>query len=248
MPPTASDVETAGAKRSPPEIVRRILAEARKEGRRSLLEPEAKQVCLAYGIPTPKFRVAHSPTEAMSYTEQIGPPAVLKIISPDIPHKTEVGGVIVGLKTKKQVEDAYAQILSNVRKHQPDAVVQGILVQSMVPAGVEVIVGGLIDSQFGPTVLFGLGGVFVEVLKDASFRVAPITELDSRQMIEEIRGYPLLKGVRGQPASDEEAIAHILQAVSKIMLENGQIQQLDLNPVIVHAKGAVVADARMLLE
>jgi acetyl-CoA synthetase (ADP-forming) len=117
----------------------------------------------------------------------------------------------------------------------------------MIPAGVEVIVGGLRDSQFGPTVLFGLGGVFVEVLKDASFRVAPMTNGDSRQMIEEIRGYPMLKGIRGAAPSDEEAIIQIIQTVSKLMLENGRIQQLDLNPVIVHAKGAAVADARILI-
>ena len=172
---------------------------------------------------------------------------VLKIVSPEILHKTEVGGVIVGLETGKQVEVAYEQILLNVGRREPKPRVEGILVQSMVQAGVEVIVGGLRDSQFGPTVLFGLGGVFVEVLKDASFRVAPMTDGDSLQMIEEIRGYPMLKGIRGEPASDQGAIIQIIQAVSKIMLENDQIQQLDLNPVIVHPKGAAVADARVLL-
>jgi acetyl-CoA synthetase (ADP-forming) len=126
--------------------------------------------------------------------------------------------------------------------------VEGILVQSMAPVGVEVIVGGLRDSTFGPTVLFGMGGVFVEVLKDASFRVAPITELDSRQMIEEIRGYALLRGIRGQPPSDEGAITQILQATSKIMLDNPQIQQIDLNPVIVYARGATAVDARIIIE
>jgi len=153
----------------------------------------------------------------------------------------------VGLNTKEQVNQGYNQILSNVKQRNPSARVEGILVQNMAPAGVEVIIGGLRDSTFGPTVLFGLGGIFVEVLKDATFRVAPITDTDSRQMIEEIRGYPLLKGVRGQPASDEEAIIRILQAMSKIMLENSQIQQVDLNPVVVYAKGAAVVDARVIL-
>jgi acetyl-CoA synthetase (ADP-forming) len=174
-------------------------------------------------------------------------PVVLKVVSPDILHKTEAGGVMVGLKSKEEVERAYSQILSNARQHDPKARVEGVLVQSMAPQGVQVIVGGLRDSTFGPTVLFGLGGVFVEVLKDASFRVAPITRLDSRQMIEEIRSFPLLKGVRGQPASDEEAISQILLATSRIMLENPQIQQIDLNPVIVYAKGASVVDARIIL-
>jgi acetyl-CoA synthetase (ADP-forming) len=172
---------------------------------------------------------------------------VLKVVSPDILHKTEAGAVIVGLKTTEEVERGYEQILTNAKEHVQAPRIEGVLVQSMIPVGVEVIVGGLRDSQFGPTVLFGLGGIFVEVLKDASFRVAPITQLDSRQMIEEIHGYPLLKGVRGQPPSDEEAIAKILQAASNIMLENSQIQELDLNPVIVHSRGAAVADARILL-
>jgi acetate---CoA ligase (ADP-forming) subunit beta len=230
-----------------PNIVEQIIMNAKKHGRQTLLEPEAKEVCIAYGVPTPNFRVVKSASEAVRYMEEVTPPVVLKIVSPDILHKTEAGGVIVGLKSKEQIEDAYDQILLNVKQHAPDAHVEGILVQSMVPSGVEVIVGGLRDSQFGPTVLFGLGGVFVEVLKDASFRVAPVTELDTRQMIEEIRGYPLLRGVRGQPASDEEAIIQILQAASKIMLEISQIAQLDLNPVIVHPKGATVVDARIIL-
>ena len=229
------------------EIAERIIAGAINQGRINLLEPEAKQVCLAYGIATPRFGVAHNPEEAAEFAKSFGPPVVLKIVSPDILHKTEAGGVMVGLETRKQVEAAYEQILSNVEKHEPKPRVEGILVQSMIPIGVEVIVGGLRDNQFGSTVLFGLGGVFVELLKDASFRVAPMTHDDSRQMIEEIRGYPMLKGIRGEPASDEEAIIQMIQAVSKIMLENDQIQQMDLNPVIVHAKGAAVADARILL-
>jgi acetyl-CoA synthetase (ADP-forming) len=227
--------------------VERITANAREQGRRALLEPEAKEFCVAYGIPTPKFRVAHSAAEAASLAEEVTYPTVLKIVSPDILHKTEVGGVIVGLNTKDQVKDAYNQILSKVKQQDPKARVEGVLVQSMAPSGVEVIVGGLRDSTFGPTVLFGLGGIFVEVLKDASFRVAPVTGLDSRRMIEEVRGYPLLQGIRGQPASDEEAITHILQATSRIMLENDQIQQVDLNPVIVYPKGAAVVDARIIL-
>jgi acetyl-CoA synthetase (ADP-forming) len=211
------------------------------------LEPEAKQLCLAYGIPTPKFQVAHTVEEASSLAEELTFPVVLKIVSQDILHKTEAGGVMVGLNTKEQVAHAYDQILSNVHQHNPGARVEGVLVQKMAPVGVEVIVGGLRDSTFGPTVLFGLGGIFVEVLKDATFRVAPITEMDSREMIEEIRGYPLLKGVRGQPPSDEEAIIRILHATSKIMLENSQIQQVDLNPVVVYARGAAVVDARVIL-
>ena len=225
----------------------RIAANARKQGRVTLLEPEAKEICVAYGIPTPNFRVARSAAEAASLAEELAYPMVLKIVSPDILHKTEVGAVIVGLNTREEVTAAYDRILSNVKSHVPEARVEGVLVQSMAPAGVEVIVGGLRDRTFGPTVLFGLGGIFVEVLKDASFRVAPLSRQDTGQMIEEVRGYPLLKGVRGQPASDEEAIIQILQATSRLMLENSQIQQVDFNPVVVYAKGAAVVDARIIL-
>jgi acetyl-CoA synthetase (ADP-forming) len=196
---------------------------------------------------TPAYRVARSASEAASIASEIGFPVVLKIVSRDILHKTEVGGVILALRTRDEVTGGYDQILTNVTTRSPKAAIEGVLVQAMAPAGLEVIVGGLRDTTFGPTVLFGLGGIFVEVLKDASFRVAPVTELDSRQMIEEIHGYQLLKGVRGQPASDETSVIRILQAMSNIMVENDQIAQVDLNPVIVYPKGAEVVDARILL-
>jgi acetyl-CoA synthetase (ADP-forming) len=210
-----------------PATVERILQTARMQKRKYLLEPEAKEICLAYGMPTPAFGVAQDPSEAIELASEIGFPVVLKVVSQDVLHKTEAGGVLLDLNSKEQVS--------------------GVLVQHMAPKGVEVIVGGLRDSQFGPTVLFGLGGIFVEVLKDASFRVSPLSELDSRQMIREIHAYSILQGARGQPASDEEAIVRILQSTSKIMMENQAIQQMDLNPVIVYASGANIVDARIIL-
>ena len=229
------------------EIVEHIIESAQERKQQALLEPEAKEICIAYGIPTPAFRVAHSPSEATFLAEQVSFPVVLKIISEDILHKTEVGGVILSLNSKDQVKAAYEQLLSNVRGYKKDSRVDGVLVQHMAPRGVEVIVGGLRDDQFGPTVLFGLGGIFVEVLKDASFRVAPMTNLDTRQMIREIHSYPILQGVRGQPPADEDAITDILQATSRMLLENPDIQQIDLNPVMVYGKGATVVDARIVL-
>jgi acetyl-CoA synthetase (ADP-forming) len=229
------------------EIAERVIISAQKQQRKTLLEPEAKEICIAYGIPTPAFRVAHAPSEASFLAEQVSFPVVLKIISEDILHKTEAGGVILSLNSKDQVKTAYEQLLSNVRAYKEDSRIDGVLVQHMAPRGVEVIVGGLRDSQFGPTVLFGLGGIFVEVLKDASFRVAPITDLDTRQMIREIHSYPILQGIRGQPPSDEDAIRGILQATSRMLLENPEIQQIDLNPVVVYGKGATVVDARIVL-
>jgi acyl-CoA synthetase (NDP forming) len=230
-----------------PEIVERIIMKAQEENRSALLEPEAKEVCIAYGMQTPEYRIARNAIEATSLAEAVGLPVVLKIVSRDVLHKTEAGAVVIGLNSKEQVKDAYTQILANVKAYNESARIDGVLVQHMAPKGVEVIVGGLRDSQFGPTVLFGLGGIFVEVLKDASFRVAPMTDLDSLQMIREIHSYSILKGTRGGTPSDEEAIVQILQATSKIMLENSRIQQVDLNPVIVYGTGATVVDARIIL-
>lgn len=234
-------------KRVTPKIVEEILHKARGEKRRALLEPEAKQVCEAYGIPVPAFGVAGNAAEAVDLAAKVQFPVVLKVVSPQILHKTEAGGVLLDLNSREQVENGFNQITRNVHGYDEKAEIRGIFVQHMAPKGVEVIVGGLRDSQFGPTVLFGLGGIFVEVMKDASFRVAPISGLDSQKMIREIRGYSILQGFRGQPAADEAAIALVLQATSNIMMENQGIEQIDLNPIIVYAKGASTVDARMII-
>ena len=230
-----------------PEIVDRVIRNAINEGRQALLEPEAKDVCAAYSMPTPRYGIAQDPTEAAELAEQMSFPVVLKIISRDILHKTDAGGVLLDLTSRDQVIEGYGLILKRVRAYNEKARIDGVLIQHMAPIGVEVIVGGLRDSQFGPTVLFGLGGIFVEVLKDASFRVAPISDLDCQQMIHEIHSYPILRGVRGQPPSDEKAIVQILEATSKAMLENQAIQQIDLNPVMAYEAGASVVDARIIL-
>ena len=229
------------------EIVSRLVRNATVEGRHALLEPEAKDICTAYGMPTPEYRISRNAEEAAQLAEEVSFPVVLKIISPDIMHKTESGGVLLDLNSKEQVRDGYDVILTKVRAYNEKARINGVLVQHMAPRGVEVIIGGLQDSQFGPTVLFGLGGIFVEVLKDASFRVAPIEDLDCQQMIHEIHSYPILRGVRGQPPSDEKAIVQIIEATSRVMLENRTIQQMDLNPVTIYSTGASVVDARIIL-
>jgi acetyl-CoA synthetase (ADP-forming) len=231
----------------PPETVERILQAAGQENRRNLFEPEAKEICRAYGIPTPAFGVARNPSEAGDIADNVQFPIVLKVVSQDVLHKTEAGGVMLDLSSREQVENGYSQIIAKVRAYDEKARIAGVLVQHMAPMGLEVIVGGLRDSQFGPTVLFGLGGIFVEVLKDASFRVAPISDLDSQEMIREIHSYSILQGVRGQPPADEKAITQILQATSNIMMENPAMQQIDLNPTLVYATGASVVDARMIL-
>ncbi len=226
----------------------RILSQAKKEGRNSLLETEAKVVCMDYDIPVTKFKLAKNDAEAVEHATSIGFPVVLKIVSPDIIHKSDVGGVIIGVKNVKEVRSAYKQIMNNVRKHNPSAKIVGILVQEMAPAGTEVIVGSIKDPQFGPAIMFGLGGVFVEVLKDVTFRVAPVTEDEAAEMISEVKAYPLLKGYRNTPPADLKAITKILLNTSKLVMDHVEIKELDLNPIMVYEKGAKTVDARIILE
>jgi len=227
--------------------VQEIIQRAASEGRHNLLQPEAMEVCLAYDIPIPKFEVAASPEEAKSCAQKLGYPVALKVISPDILHKTDVGGVLVGLSSVDSVETGYQRIMQNVKARNPNARILGMLVQKMAPESTEVIVGSVNDPQFGPTILFGLGGIFVEVLKDVAFRIAPLEEHDARAMITEIKGYPVIMGQRGSPPVDQGAIVSLILNTSRLVTENPQIVQMDLNPVIVYEHGAIVVDARIVL-
>ncbi|MEM0058075.1 MAG: acetate--CoA ligase family protein [Candidatus Bathyarchaeia archaeon] len=229
-------------------LTSQIIAEAAKENRKYLMENEAKTICMEYGIPVTKFKLAKSEAEAVKAAEEIGFPVVLKIVSPDIIHKSDVGGVMLNLKDVREVKAAYRQIMENVKKHKGDAKIVGVIVQEMAQPSTEVIVGAIKDPQFGPTLMFGLGGVFVEVLKDVTFRIAPITEEEAREMITEIKAYPLLKGYRNLPPADIGAIAKILVNTSKLVMEHPEIRELDLNPIMVYEKGAKTVDARIILE
>ena len=225
-----------------------IFSRVRKEGRKFLLEPEAKTVCRDYGIPVTNFRTAENETEAVEFAKDIGYPVVLKIVSPEIIHKSDVGGVIINLKDSKDVQNAYKQIMDNVQKHKPNAKIIGMLVQEMAPPSTEVIVGATKDPQFGPAIMFGLGGIFVEVLRDVTFRIAPVTEDEAREMITEVRAYPLLKGYRNTPPADIDAIVQILLNTSRLVTDHEEIKELDLNPIMVYEKGAKTVDARIILE
>ncbi|MEM1552245.1 MAG: acetate--CoA ligase family protein [Candidatus Bathyarchaeia archaeon] len=225
-----------------------IFAEVRRAGRKHLLEMEAKSVCIKYGIPVTRFRLAKSEAEAVKFADEIGYPVVLKIVSPDIIHKSDVGGVMLNLKNAKEVRKAYQQIMENVEKNRKDAKILGMLVQEMAPPSTEVIVGAIKDPQFGHALMFGLGGVFVEVLKDVTFRIVPITEEEAREMISEVKAYPLLKGYRGMPPADIDAIVQILLKTSRLVSEHPEIKELDLNPIMVYEKGAKTVDARIILE
>jgi acetyl-CoA synthetase (ADP-forming) len=225
-----------------------IISQAIKDKRKSLLETEAKVICKEYGIPVTRFELAKNEDEAAQFSDAIGYPVVLKIVSPDIIHKSDIGGVMLNLREAKEARNAYKQILSNVKKHNAKARIVGILVEEMAPASTEVIVGSTKDPQFGPALMFGLGGVFVEVLKDVTFRIAPISEEEALEMIEGVRAYPLLKGYRGSPPADINAIVEILLATSRLVMEHTEIRELDLNPIVVYEKGAKTVDARMILE
>jgi acyl-CoA synthetase (NDP forming) len=226
----------------------RIIEKVRQENRKVLLEPEAKGVCMDYGINVTDFDVAKSEEDALNIAEKIGFPVVLKIVSTDIIHKSDAGGVIVGLNTRKDVVEAYQKILENVKKFKRDAKIVGILVQEMAPASTEVIIGSIKDAQFGPTLMFGLGGIFVELLKDVTFRVAPINAQDAAEMIVGVKAYPLLNGYRNNPPVDVEAIVAELLKVSRLVMDHKEIKELDLNPVMAYPHGAKTVDARIVLE
>ncbi|MDH5447594.1 MAG: acetate--CoA ligase family protein [Candidatus Bathyarchaeota archaeon] len=228
--------------------VSEILANVRIENRKNLLEPEAKAICQEYNISVTRFKVAKKEGEVVKFAEEIGFPVVLKIVSLGIIHKSDVGGVMLNLKTANEVEQAYRTILTNAKKHQPNVEISGVLVQEMAPQSTEVIVGAIKDDQFGPSVMFGLGGIFVEILKDVVFRVAPVSKQEAELMITEIKAYPVLRGYRNQPPLDTNAIADVIVNTSKLVMDYQEIKELDLNPVMVYEKGAKTVDARIILE
>jgi acetate---CoA ligase (ADP-forming) subunit beta len=226
----------------------KIINQAKKEGRKALLETEAKNICIEYGIPVTKFSLAKNEKEAGAQADQIGYPIVLKIVSPDIIHKSDAGGVLVNLKSAAEVAAGYKKIIENAAKYKSDAKIVGVLVQEMAPQSTEVIVGAVKDSQFGQTVMVGLGGIFVEVLKDVSFRVAPLTADDAKEMIMELKAYPLLNGYRNTPPVDIDALVAIICSTSRLIMDFPEIKELDLNPVMAYSKGAKTVDARIILE
>jgi len=225
-----------------------ILQKAKKEKRTLLTEVESKLVLEKAGISIVKTKLATSVTEAVAMSKEFGFPVVLKIASPDIVHKSDIGGVKVGLNNGTQVTKAYKEIMTAVKKKQPKANVHGISVQPMAKPGVEVIIGMTKDAQFGPVLMFGLGGILVEILKDVSFRIVPLEKKDAKEMIRDIKGYPVLEGYRGQPPSDVAALENMIMKVSAFVEKNPEIKELDLNPVFAYNKGAVAVDARVVLE
>ncbi|QYD71204.1 acetate--CoA ligase family protein [Paraburkholderia edwinii] len=229
-------------------VVQHILDNVKAEGRTSLTAPEGKLVCDAYGIAVPKEGLATDAREAAQIAAQMGFPVVLKIVSPEILHKTEAGGVLVGLKSEAEVERGFATIMDNAKRYNASANLHGVQVQQMIGGGQEVIVGAVSDPSFGKLVAFGLGGVLVEVLKDITFRLAPATRDDARSMLDSIAAAEILKGVRGGDAVDREALATLIENVSRLVADFPQISELDLNPVFASKDGAIAADVRIVLD
>ena len=225
-----------------------IISEARREGRTTLTEVESKQIIAEAGIKVIEAKLARTKKEAVSLAKEIGFPVALKIISPEIIHKSDSGGVKLRLKSAAEVSRAYSEIIASVRQKEPEATIRGVSVQRMAKPGVEVIMGMSKDAQFGPVLMFGLGGIFVEVLKDVSFRIIPIAKRDARQMIEEIKGYPILQGYRGQEPVNIPVLEDMLLKLSDFIEQTPEIKELDLNPIFAYADGAAVADARIILE
>jgi acetyltransferase len=225
-----------------------IIANARRQGRLALLEHEGKQLLACHGGPVTQDLLATSADEAVQAAETHKGPVALKIVSADILHKSDAGGVRLNLTGKRQIRQAYSQIIKSAQQYNPDAVIEGVLVSPMVRSGVEVIVGTKIDDQFGPIIMYGLGGIMVEILKDISFRVLPISRRSAKNMILETKSSPILNGVRGKPPCDKKALVNLLLMVSELVEAYPDIEEMDLNPVIVHEEGLSIVDARIILK
>lgn len=225
-----------------------IIQKARAEGRVLLTEIESKELVQEAGIAVNETRLARSRDEAISISNQLGYPVVLKIASPEIVHKSDAGGVKLGMKTAEEVAKAYDDILNSIVQKYPKALIQGIAVQKAARPGVEVIVGMSKDAQFGPVLMFGLGGIFVEVLKDVSFRIVPLTKKDASSLIREIKGYPLLEGFRGSEPVDVSSLEDLLLKLSDFVERYPEIKELDLNPIFAYGDGNLAVDARVILE
>lgn len=228
--------------------VQKIFAQVRQQGRHRLPELEAMQVLGAYGFPVLKSILVRQRGDLASIGEEVGFPLVMKIASPDILHKTDVGGVEVGVPDLATAEQVFDRMLARAREHYPQATIWGVNVQQLARPGREVILGATRDPKFGAIIMFGLGGIYTEALKDVTFRLAPLRQLSARHMLEQIRGRKILEGIRGEAPADFETLQECLERLSQLVVEFPVIAELDINPLIAYEKGAVVADARIILE
>jgi acyl-CoA synthetase (NDP forming) len=224
-----------------------IIGQARAEGRTLLTEVEAKELLSEAGVPVVETKLAHSADEAALFAQQLGFPVALKIVSPDIVHKSDIGGVKLDLGTPQAVQEAYEQIMDAVRSNAPQARVTGVSVQAMAAPGVEVVIGMSTDPTFGPVLMFGIGGILVELLKDVSFRVVPLLPRDAKEMVREIKAYPLLEGYRGQGPVKVSVLEELLLKMSSFVENRPEIKEIDLNPIRAYEDGVLAVDARVVL-
>jgi acetyl-CoA synthetase (ADP-forming) len=227
---------------------KQIFEFVRKKKRRNLTELESREILEYYKLPLVRGNLIKSIEESKRFIDEVGYPVVLKVVSPEIIHKTEVGGVIINIQNDKQLYEAYNDILKNVKAKMPTARIDGLFVQEMIPSSFEVMIGGKYDNTFGQTIAFGLGGIYVEVYEDVSFRIVPITEKDALNMIKETKVYKILSGYRGKKSADIKALIDILMKTSKMLESNPEIKELDMNPVFALQDRAVAIDARIIIE
>jgi acyl-CoA synthetase (NDP forming) len=225
-----------------------LVSQAAAEGRQVLTEIESKELLARAGVNVIPTRLAASAAEAVALSRELHFPVVLKIASPDITHKSDAGGVRPGLETPEQVTGAYAAILQAARNKYPQALIQGVAVQPMARPGTEVVIGMTRDAQFGPVIMFGLGGVFVEILEDISLRIAPLRRQDAAAMLREIKGYAVLNGYRGREPVATAKLVEMIMAVSAFAVANPEVAALDLNPVLAYSDDAVAVDARIVMK
>ena len=237
LPPVPADADKA----------RTLIQSVKDKGRKNLLETEARELLSVYGVALPPARLAKTPEEAGKAAAALGFPVALKIVSPEIIHKSDAGGILLNLADEAAVREGFAKIVANVSRVSDKGKILGVLVAPMAKKGQECIIGMIRNPQFGAVVMFGLGGIFVEVLKDVSFRVAPLSDLDLGEMIHEIKGYPLLGGVRGQKPKDTAILRDVLRRVAQMAADHPEIMEVDINPIIVHEQGASVVDARVII-
>jgi len=238
LPPIQADISTGND----------LIAAVKKAGRKNLLETEAREFLALYGVALPPAVLAKTPDEAAAAAASLGFPVVLKIVSPEIIHKSDAGGILLNLGNTGAVRDGFSKVIANAAKVSSPDKVLGVLVAPMAPPGQECIIGMIRNPQFGAVVMFGLGGIFVEVLKDVSFRATPLTDLDLDEMLHEIKGYPLLAGVRGQKPKDTAVLKDVLQRIAQLVTDYPEVQEVDINPILVHEQGASIVDARIIID
>src|SRR3990167_277021 len=227
--------------------IEKIINGALTAGRKSLLEYEAKVLISAWGISVPKSILIKKKKDIEAEAKKLTPPYVLKVVSQDILHKSEAGGVVTDIKNIKELNNVWTKMAKNISHKMPTARIEGFLLEEMSPSGVEVIIGGLRDPQFGPVVIFGTGGISVELMKDVSYRLAPLNKKEALEMIREIKGYPLLTGFRGSKPADIDSLSKVIIKLSEILIEIEDIKEIEINPLFVYEKGVRAVDARVVL-